>query len=162
MRVILFCFWALSVVWVQKQFDIYRIAGKLRDVYPTDGLQQLPNNCETIISEVLFVLYSQTHTGMSDVSMWFILGLLWHCRLLWRLTFTNMWWEMINGAIVQLKVSDPFIIITWHVILFNPLSDLFEKVSLTWSCVFLTRYTASHERTFVFLFFFTDLSNSHV
>ena len=28
----------------------------------------LPNNCETIISEVLFVLYSQTHTAISDLS----------------------------------------------------------------------------------------------
>ena len=61
---------------------------------------------------MLFVLYIQTHTGMSDVSMWFILGLLWHCRLLWRQTYTNMWWEMINGTIVQQKVSVPYNIIT--------------------------------------------------
>ena len=36
---------------------------------------------------------------------------------------------MINGAIVQQKVSVPYIIIIWHVISFNPLSDLIEKVS---------------------------------
>ena len=116
-------------------------------VYPTQGLEPLPNNSETINSEVLFVLYIQTHTGMSDVSMWFILGLLWHCRLPWRQ----------NGAIVQQKISVLYIIITWHVILFNPLS---EKVSHTRSCVFLTRYTASHERTFVFLFFYRFVKQS--
>ena len=38
---------------------------------------------------------------------------------------------MINGAIVQQKVSLPYIIVIWQAILFNPLSDLIEKVSLT-------------------------------
>ena len=57
---------------------------------------------------------------------------------------------MISGAIVQQKVSVPYIIITWHVILFNPLSDLIEKSEAVSSW----RDTQLHMREHLYFCFF--------